>query len=103
MLFIFGHQLVTMLVPTIAAAISRQDVEIIYVVNRPESINTKLCNAPIILEYMPSYGDELCNFPPTFRQQLSPGSEIVVTGRGTSWGLFVRTARLANANQAGMP
>ncbi|MCM5554175.1 hypothetical protein [Pleomorphomonas sp. NRK KF1] len=94
MFFILGHQLVTSLVPIIAAICSQQEVEIIYAVNGRESINSRFCNAPITLDYMPWYSDQLCNFPPSLHQELSPGTQIVVAGRGTSWGLFVESARV---------
>ena len=94
MFFIVGHQLVTNIAPILAAVHSQEDVDIIYIVDRVDPFNSKSCNAPIILDYMPWYNDKLCNFPPELTDSLSHGTQIVVTGRGTSWGLFVESARV---------
>ncbi|MBS1168389.1 MAG: hypothetical protein H6R00_4414 [Proteobacteria bacterium] len=91
---IAGHQLVTTKIPMAAALLSGKIVDINYTVESPDYIKTKFFNSPISLADMPTYNNVLCDLPAEFRQQLHPGSEIVVTGRGTSWGLFVRSARV---------
>lgn len=92
---IVGHQFVSTTVPLGAALLSDKDVSITFTVAFPEYIGGKFCKRPIGLAGLPTLNDTLCNFSPSFQQQLKSGTQIVVTGRGTSWGLFVESARIA--------
>lgn len=92
---VIGHQLVTTTIPLFAALLAGEKVHVTYTVTFPESIGGKFCRTPIGLAGMPTLDDTLCNFSPSFQQQLKSGSEIVVTGRGTHMGLFVESAHLA--------
>lgn len=98
---VIGYLLVTSTIPLGAAIFSTHEVSITFTVAWPEYVGGKFCNRPIGLASLPMLNDTLCNFPPSFQQQLRSGSRIVVTGRGTSWGLFVRSARVLS--EAGMP
>ena len=89
-----GSLFVTNVFPMGAALAVGSDTEIVYVVDEPFFPGSKYCRGPIKLAYLPTLTDELCGFSNGFRETLSHGSEIVVEGRGTEMGLFVRSARL---------
>lgn len=81
--------------PLAAAVLAGDDMEMTFVVKDVKPYPIKHCGYAIELEYLSPHYGTLCNFPPEFTDSLSPGSEIIVTGRGTSWGLFVKSARVA--------
>ena len=92
---LIGHQLVTTTIPLCVALLAGDKVHVTYTVAFPQFIGGKFCNNAIALAGLPTLDETLCNFPPSFQQQLKSGSEIVVAGRGTPMGLFVESARLA--------
>lgn len=87
--------------PVAAAIVAGRDIDRVFVVKDVKPYRIKYCGYAIELEYLSPHYGTLCGVAPEFIKQLHPGSEIVVSGRGTSWGLFVRSARLADTNQAG--
>lgn len=93
-LAVLGYYSTMTTIPMAAAIFGGTDIEMTFLVKDPDYLPSKYCRTSVLLDYLPpSYG-ALCNFPTEFTRSLNPGSEIVVTGRGTSWGLFVRSARL---------
>lgn len=93
-LAVCGYYSTITTVPLAAATLAGDDMEMTFVVKDVKPYPIKRCGHAIELEYLSPHYGTLCNFPPEFTDSLSPGTQIVVTGRGTSWGLFVESARL---------
>jgi len=71
--FWLGSFAVTAGGPMIAAIIVGDQVEIQYQVLEANGRNDRRCSGPIKVDGMPYALDELCNFPESLRQKLTPG------------------------------
>lgn len=91
---IFGHMFVTTTIPLYVALLWGEETSMIFAVASLEHKEGKSCKISVRLAGIPTFAEELCDLPLDV-QQLTPGTEIVVTGRGTHMGLFVENARLA--------
>lgn len=94
-LAIFGHTFVTTTIPLDVALLWGEETSMIFAVESLEHTESKSCKTSIRLAGLPTLINTLCNLPPSLRQQLTTGSEIVVTGRGTHMGVFAENTRLA--------
>ncbi|PKR88319.1 hypothetical protein CXZ10_14960 [Pleomorphomonas diazotrophica] len=102
-LAVCGYYSTITTVPMVAAVLSGEVIEMTFTVEKIWPFPVKYCGRAIELSYLSPHYGTLCGVAPEFMEQLHPGSEIVVSGRGTSWGLFANNARLADGNQTGMP
>ncbi len=102
-LAVCGYYSTITTLPMAAAVLAGNETEMTFVVDKVWPFSMKYCGRAVELRYLSPHYGTLCDVAPEFAEELHPGSEILVTGRGTSWGLFVKSARLANASQAGMP
>lgn len=93
-LAVCGYYATITTVPMAAAVLAGNDTEMTFVVEKVWPFPLKYCGRAVELRYLSPHYGTLCGVAPEFIEQLHPGSEIVVTGRGTSWGLFVKSARL---------
>lgn len=91
----FGHMFVTTTIPLYVAFLCGEETSMTFAVASLEHTGGKSCKTSVRLAGMRTLNDKLCDLPPDFQQQLTSGSEIVVTGRGTRMGLFVENARMA--------
>ena len=88
-----GKDAVTVGVPLVHAAVAGHPSELPFVVEKAEGFSDRKCPNEIELADMPLVHDKLCGFPESFRETLSPGQTVLVSGRGTAWGIFVDRAR----------
>jgi len=88
-----GSFAVSSALPMIAAMATGADAEIRYSVAKVTARSSRRCGNPIALEGMPWMANKLCWFPADFRSTFARGDVIVVTGRGTLWGVFPHDAR----------
>lgn len=80
--------------PMFYTLVAGKQTELEYVVSADEGIPSIRCRNAILFEdlHAPSF-DGLCNFPKSFRDSLHPGQKITVSGYGTYFGVFVKSAR----------
>jgi len=90
----FGHLFVTTTIPLDVALLWGEETSMTFAVASLEHTDGKSCKTSIRLAGMPTLNNTLCNLPQSFQQQLTIGSEIVITGRGTHMGLFAENTRL---------
>jgi hypothetical protein len=94
--FAAGRNIAILIVPMIFPLFTGTHVELPYTVMQIDGFESKGCRRPIKLEGMPLMFRELCGFPNSFRQSLAPGMRLSVAGYGTSYGLYVESARPAD-------
>lgn len=94
--FAAGRNIVILIVPMIFPVFTGSPVELPYTVVQIDGFESKGCRRPIKLEGLPLMFRELCGFPDSFRQSLTPGMRLSVVGYGTSYGLYVESARPAD-------
>ncbi len=74
-------------IPMVVAMVAGHETEMQFSVVRADGFGGRRCRNPIKVE-IPLLFDEVCDFPDSFRETLGPGDKIVLTGRGTTMGLF---------------
>ena len=94
--FAAGRNIAILIVPMIFPLFTGAHVELPYTVVQIDGFESKDCRRPIKLEGLPLMFRELCGFPDSFRQSLAPGMRLSVAGYGTSYGLYVESARPAD-------
>lgn len=94
--FSLGKDLVLLGAPIFYAMAAGEQTELLYVVERAEGFSDRKCRRKIELKNMPFFFDRLCDLPKEFRDTLSPGQTIIVTGHGSSAGVFPSSARISN-------
>lgn len=92
---VFGHMFVTTTIPLYVALLWGEETSMTFAVESLEHEERKSCKTSARLAGIPTLAYELCDLPPDAQQQLTPGTEIIMIGRGTHMGLFVESARLA--------
>ena len=65
------------------------------IVEDPHAVRLKGCSQRIELRNMPFFIDSLCGFTDEFRNSLKPGDVLIVSGRGSWFGIFVRSVAVA--------
>lgn len=99
--FAAGRNIAILIVPMIFPLFAGGHVELPYTVVQIDGFESKGCRRPIKLEGLPLMFRELCGFPDSFRQGLAPGMRLSVAGYGTSYGLYVESARPADPASTG--
>jgi len=96
--FWLGRSLVLLGGPLFYAMAAGEQTELPYVVDKAAGFNHRKWQCPekIELKDMPFFFDKLCDLPKEFRDTLSPGQTIIVTGYGSSAGVFVSSARVVS-------
>jgi hypothetical protein len=79
--------------PMLRAAVAGQPVELTFTVTSARGDGGRYCRERVELADLPFLFGELCGVPDSVRGDLAPGSLIVVSGRGTAWGLFADRVR----------
>ena len=101
--FAAGRNIAILIVPMIFPLFAGAHVELPYTVVQIDGFESKGCRRPIKLEGLPLMFRELCGFPDSFRQSLTLGMRLSVSGYGTSYGLYVESARPADPVSTGGP
>jgi len=91
--FAAGRNIAILIVPMLFPAFTGSHVELPYTVVQIDGFDSKGCRRPIKLEGLPLMFRELCGFPDSFRQSLTPGMRLSVAGYGTRYGLYVESVR----------
>lgn len=87
--YFLGNTPVTIGAPMLMAAIAGHHVELTYQVSKADGPPDKGCGSPIDIQDLPFPFYRLCGVPGDLRLGLEPGTQIVVEGRGTSFGVYV--------------
>lgn len=101
--FVAGRNIAILITPMIFPLFSGTHIELPYTVMQIDGFESKGCRRPIKVEGLPLMFRELCGFPDSFRQGLAPGMRLSVAGYGTSYGLYVESARPADPASPGGP
>ncbi|TXR46610.1 hypothetical protein [Phyllobacterium endophyticum] len=91
--YFLGKSAVVIAVPMILATVGGHHVELPFTVIEADQYGDRRCRSPIEFQGLPFFFDRVCGFSKDFRQGLTPGSRVVVTGRGTSLGVFAESLR----------
>lgn len=91
--YFLGKNAAVLAVPMIHAMIAGHHVELPFTVVGADQYGDRRCRSPIEFQGLPFFFDRVCGFANDFRQGLTPGSRIVVIGRGTSLGVFAESLR----------
>lgn len=86
--FLMGRNLIVITGPMILALITGHQTELTYVVDNASRSGSRGCRSAVPLQGLPFLLDKLCGVQNEFKQGLAEGSQIVVTGHGTSFGIF---------------
>ncbi len=78
--------------PMIAAITIGTETEIQYTIANVTARSSRRCRNRIDLMDMPLFSDQLCGFSADFGSTITRGDTIIVTGRGTAWGVFSHSA-----------
>lgn len=92
----FGSAAIKVGVPMSLAVLAGDRTEMRFRVSDPDASSRRYCHSRVELHDMPFLFDSLCGVSGTFRAQLEPGDVIVVSGRGTDYGLL--TEHVATLN-----
>lgn len=86
--FFLARNIVVIAGPMIVALIAGQQTELPYVVDNATRSGSRGCSSPLSFQGLPFLFDRLCGVRSEFRRGLTRDTKIVVTGRGTSYGIF---------------
>ncbi|SLN47151.1 hypothetical protein ROA7450_02332 [Roseovarius albus] len=91
--FLFEERPLAYGIPIIAAAITNEEVQFSYTVERAYPYSLGECKNPIEVLEAKSTLDEICNAPNELVNQLKRGDTVIVSGKGTQMGLFPESVR----------
>jgi hypothetical protein len=86
--YVMGRNAVVILGPMILGLVVGHQVELPFTVSNADHSGSRGCRSPVELESLPMLFDGLCRVPDDLRRSLGPGKKVVVTGRGTTFGVF---------------
>ncbi|GAA2867366.1 hypothetical protein GGQ99_001303 [Aminobacter niigataensis] len=93
--FMLGKNVVVITGPMAIALIAGDEIELHYTVKRANSIGTKWCRSSVDLD-LPMPFNSVCRISSEFRDTLTQGTRVVVSGRGTSLGVYAQDLRRAD-------
>ena len=91
--FFFGKNLVSIAAPMLFALVAGHQVELSFTVASADHWGDRKCRTPVELEGLPFLFNKVCGVREDIRASLLPGGPTVVTGRGTSLGVFAESLR----------
>ncbi|MGF7004757.1 hypothetical protein [Aminobacter sp. BE322] len=94
--FMTGKNIVDVTGPMAIALVAGGETELQFTVERADSFGPKGCRSQVELQGLPLLFDSACGVPSDFRDSLTPGTRVVVSGRGTSLGVYARYMRRAD-------
>jgi hypothetical protein len=89
--YFLGKNLVAVALPMALAMVAGHQVELSFTVAHADRWGDSKCRTPVELEGLPFLFDTVCRVRDDVRMSLLPGKRAVVTGRGTSLGLFAES------------
>lgn len=90
--YLGGSNAVVVAIPMVLALVAGRQVELPYTVERTDRINSK-CRSSLELKGLPIVFNEICGVSDEFRQRVARGSRVIVSGRGTDFGVFANGLR----------
>lgn len=87
--YCLGATVVNIAVPMVMGVVFGGAVEMAYVVDRARDTDEKYCRSSVTFQGAPFPFDRVCGVRDSFRKTLQPGTNVVATGRGTKYGVFV--------------
>lgn len=91
--FILVRNTIVITGPMILALIAGYQTDLTYVVDNADHSGSRGCRSPLSLQKLPFLFDKLCRIENEFKLGLARGSKIIVTGHGTSFGVFPDSIR----------
>lgn len=91
--YLVGRNIAVLVGPMAIALIAGQQVELPFTVAYADRVGTRGCRSPIELQGLPFLFDRLCGVPNDIRLGFGPGSQVIVTGRGTTFGVYPESLR----------
>lgn len=91
--YYLGKNLVAIALPMTLAMFAGHQVELSFTVAHADRWGDMKCRTPVDFEGLPFLFNEICGVRADIRTSLLPGGPTIVTGRGTSLGLFVKSLR----------
>ena len=90
--FLFGSSAASNAIPMVRAMASGVETQMVFTVAGYKRSVDRQCSNPITLEGLPFLSGRLCGFSEDLGNSLQIGDEVMVFGRGTADGLFVKFA-----------
>lgn len=88
---LIGKEPFAVALPMALAMVAGHQVELSFTVANADNWGDSKCRTPVELEGLPFLFDTICRVRDDVRMSLLPGKPAVVTGRGTSLGLFAES------------
>lgn len=88
-----GQNPIAVSIPMILAAFAGHQIDLRFTVSHNDRGGERHCRRPIELQNLPFLFDQICGVSDDVRRQFPAGEPIVVTGHGTSWGIYEQTFR----------
>ncbi len=87
--YISGKNVVVLTAPMLIALFAGYPVELRYAVLSADRTSFRWCPSPVDLKGLPRPFNSVCRASSEFRRSLTPGTDVIVNGRGTSLGVYV--------------
>ncbi|WP_245436922.1 hypothetical protein [Rhizobium chutanense] len=97
--YFLGKNLVAVALPMTFAIVAGHQVELSFTVANADQWGDSKCRTPVELEGLPFLFDTVCRVRDDVRMSLLPGRPTVVTGRGTSLGLFAGSLKASGESK----
>lgn len=81
--------------PLIYSAVLGNERDVRVVVENPRASSQKSCRHRVELRDSLFFFDSLCGLTEEFRSSLKPGDQLTVSGKGSKFGIFVRSVKKA--------
>ncbi|WP_429807022.1 hypothetical protein [Ensifer sp. B1-9] len=91
--YLTGRHIVVFNGPMILALIGGHRIELSYTVADADGDSFTGCRIPLELEALPLAYRAICGVSEDFRRSVGPGARIIVSGRGTDFGVFADSLR----------
>ncbi|MBY5413092.1 hypothetical protein HFO98_32680 [Rhizobium leguminosarum] len=89
--YFMGKNLIAVALPMTLAMVAGHQVELSFTVAHADRWGDSKCRTSVELEGLPFLFDTVCRVRDDVRMSLLPGRPAVVTGRGTSLGVFAES------------
>ena len=89
---VLGTSAISLGGPMLGAAFFGSETQVEYTVVRFKRGSDRRCGDGVVLENLPFLFDSLCGVRPELGTKLERGQQVVVVGRGTWMGVYVRSS-----------
>lgn len=95
--FGFGYMSALKIVPMFETILMGHRLEASLTVQYTMPWASRFCGRSVVFAELPFGVDTICDLRPDLLERLAPGTRVVVSGRGTAWGVFVDHLRVAES------